>query len=239
MMYNTALFDLDGTLLRMTNEDFFAIMLASYQRMFADIMPVDNIREVFFKVIGEVINHKSERTNEQVFYEGFARYCGQENIGEFRRRLLNYYRNDYGELRAATHQNTEMIAAVRLLREKGFTLVMATNPVFPDEGVPQRVSWAGLSLDEFDYVTSFEKDRFAKPHVEFFYDILNKLGKDVSECLYVGNDRFEDMAATQTGITTWLIDGYVRTRPDTNYDHNYRGRPKAFLQFVRELPDVR
>ena len=59
--------------------------------------------------------------------------------------------------------------------------------------VRERMRWAGV--DDFPYalVTAIEKCHFAKPHPEYFAEVLARLDKRPDEALVVGNDWEADM----------------------------------------------
>lgn len=63
-----------------------------------------------------------------------------------------------------------------------------------------------MSVDDFDYVTSYETERFCKPDPAYYLDICNKLGPNPEHCLMIGNDDREDMhAASQAGLKSYLV----------------------------------
>ena len=82
---------------------------------------------------------------------------------------------------------------------------MATNPIFPLVGVETRLSWIGLSLQDFSYVTAYENSSTCKPNPAYYAEILRKTGKRPQECLMVGNDATEDAAALEQGLELYLV----------------------------------
>ena len=84
--------------------------------------------------------------------------------------------------------------------------VLATNPLFPAIATRQRIRWAGLEPEDFQFVTTYENSRFCKPNPEYYRDLLDKLGKDPESCLMVGNDVDEDMIpARAVGMEVFLL----------------------------------
>ena len=62
----------------------------------------------------------------------------------------------------------------------------------------------GLSLSDFSYVTTYENSSYCKPNPDYFGEILEKTGKQPEECLMVGNDADEDLAALEREIDVFL-----------------------------------
>ncbi|RMF43040.1 MAG: HAD family hydrolase [Deltaproteobacteria bacterium] len=97
----------------------------------------------------------------------------------------------------------------------GVKLVLATNPVFPEEAIRARMAWGGLEADSFDLVTDWGNSRHCKPEAGYFLDILDQFGVSADRALMVGNDTGHDMAAGRVGMGTFLVDTHLVERtPD-------------------------
>ncbi|HPW53913.1 MAG TPA: HAD family hydrolase, partial [Erysipelotrichaceae bacterium] len=94
---------------------------------------------------------------------------------------------------------------VRKLKEKGYRLVLATNPLFPEIATMQRIQWAGLEAADFELVTTYESSSYCKPNPDYFRDVLNRINEKAENCLMVGNDAYEDMIARQLGMKVFLL----------------------------------
>jgi len=91
---------------------------------------------------------------------------------------------------------------------KEYPIVLATNPVFPQECTKLRVSWTGLSETDFIHITNSQNSHAFKPSARYYEDILNMLeqrGIQPDECLFIGNDDERDGPAVYCGITTVLV----------------------------------
>jgi len=63
-----------------------------------------------------------------------------------------------------------------------------------------------------------------KPQPEYYQEILDLLRVDAAECMMVGNDAQEDMAASVAGLRTYLVEGpYLIDRGNPRYEPDYRG----------------
>ena len=91
------------------------------------------------------------------------------------------------------------------LREKGYTLVLATNPIFPRAAVETRLRWVGLTAEDFACITTYENSRRCKPNPDYYRDILQQINVQPSDCLMIGNNPVDDMSAAQAGLNVFLV----------------------------------
>ena len=83
--------------------------------------------------------------------------------------------------------------------------MLATNPIFPRIATENRIRWAGLDKNDFDWITTFEVCRYCKPNPKYYEEILTRLNLDPKQCVMIGNDVKEDMTARSLGMEGWLI----------------------------------
>ncbi len=95
---------------------------------------------------------------------------------------------------------------VEYLTDKGYELVLATAPLFPWQATHERIRWAGLEPAHFKTITTYERCRYTKPHLSYYKNLLEEIGREAEECLMVGNDVDEDLAASEVGMQTFLVD---------------------------------
>ena len=93
-----------------------------------------------------------------------------------------------------------MRQTVDILKQKGYRLVLATNPLFPPVATNQRVAWAGLSPHDFEYISYYDNSSYCKPSPKYYHEILDALQLRADECYIVGNDTKEDMSAMALGF---------------------------------------
>lgn len=87
-------------------------------------------------------------------------------------------------------------------------VVLATNPVLPEDCTHMRLRWAGFSPEEFLTITHSQNMYTCKPNVGYYEAILDglKLHNITKEqCLFIGNDPKNDAAAVMAGIPTVLL----------------------------------
>ena len=91
------------------------------------------------------------------------------------------------------------------LRDAGYELVLATNPIFPQVATYSRLRWAGFQPEDFSLITTYENSTSCKPNLAYYQEILQKIGRAPSECLMVGNDVTEDLCVRELGMEAFLL----------------------------------
>ena len=199
------LFDLDGTLLPMDVEGFPRVYLGALARRMAKrgYDPkafVDGI----WQGTAAMVKNDGTATNEEVFWRTFAGIFG-ERIREEEGELDAFYREEFDSFRSICGYLPEAARAVRAVKEMGVTVALATNPVFPAVATEKRIAWAGLAKEDFALVTTYENSRFSKPNPAYYLDVAEKLGLRPEDCVMVGNDATEDLAAREAGMDVFLL----------------------------------
>lgn len=236
-MINTILFDLDGTLLSMDTEEFTKEYFKAVAIKLKDYLTFEEVFEYFWQATKVMIeNVDSNRTNENVFFEELSKNV--EQIDEINKIIMEFYASEFDQIKGVSKVNPDIVKSVAKLKEKGYDLVIATNPLFPIEAVYKRIEWAQLNIEDFIFITSFEHMHFTKPHLGYYKEILTKINKKPSECLMVGNDVVEDMVAKKLAIKTYLITDHLigDLTKDTHIDD--WGSYKDFYNYVESLPSI-
>jgi FMN phosphatase YigB (HAD superfamily) len=236
-MFNTILFDLDGTLLPMDMKAFEKLYFGAMAASLSDLISAKELVESIWSSTNVMINNLEEKTNEEVFMEDFKnRVTG--NIHIYKERFDKFYDNEFMKARGAVRESKEVQESVSILKEKGYKLVIATNPLFPLKAIHHRIRWAGFEPCDFEYITHYEKNHYCKPQLKYYEEILKDIGKSPEECMMVGNDVQEDIIAGNLGIKTYLIKDYMLHRTEGEIAADYEGNYEDFLAFVKELPKI-
>lgn len=225
----TVLFDLDGTLLPMDLEEFTKTYFFQLSQKAAPYgYDPKALVAAVWKGTKAMVENDGTRSNEDRFWTCFQKEMG-DKAGELKPDFDEFYRKDFHRVKSATGENPLAKQAVHGLREKGYTVVLATNPLFPASGVETRLSWIGLSLKDFSYVSTYENSTFCKPNPDYFREILRKIGKTPEECFMVGNDAAEDLAALKAGIQTYLITDCLIEKEGCDLTHIPKGSFSEFM----------
>lgn len=203
-MKKTILFDLDGTLLPMDQDQFVKAYFSRLAQKMAGKIEPQKLIEIIWKGTGAMIANDGQATNEQVFWNVFDHLssCPHEDLeADF----MDYYQHEFNLAVEACQPNPLASEIVSLLKQKGFRLILATNPIFPRIATENRIRWAGLNKDAFDWITTFEVCRYCKPNPKYYAEIIEQCGLNPRECMMIGNDVKEDMTARELGMEGWLI----------------------------------
>ena len=232
-MIDTVLFDLDGTLLPMDQEEFVRSYLDLLAKKLAPqgYAPRHLISAVWAGTEAMVKNDGSA-TNEEVFWDAFCGVFGQDARKD-EPLFAEFYASDFALVRTICGFAPEAKEILELLKEKGVEAVLATNPLFPEIATRQRIRWAGLEPEDFALFTTYENSRFCKPNPEYYRQLLEKLGKKPESCLMVGNDVQEDMEpAKSIGMQTFLLDDCLIDRRGGELTGQRRGGFAELKEFL-------
>lgn len=233
MKYSAILFDLDGTLFPISNDNFEKVYLHSLAAKMAEYVEPKHLLKSMWESLDVMIRDTSEAMNDEIFYQAFGDRVGHDLVETMKPKFDDYYLNEFNELKNHLDDNEDMVEAIRLLKERGYTLIIATNPMFPPVAVNQRILFSGLNPEDFTYVSDFEKHASAKPNKEFYVEVCKKNDLDPTKCLMVGNDMYEDMIAKELGMDAWLITDYL-IESEMGDLSDWKGTRKEFLERVKE-----
>jgi len=223
MSVKTVLFDLDGTLLPMDQDVF---VNAYIKRLAKYMIPYGYDPELLTKGLwmgtGAMVKNDGRETNEDVFFKVFSSFVGKDaskDIALFE----TFYNTDFQNVRFVCGFDPKAAKTVLKLKERGFRVCLATNPLFPSAATYSRVHWAGLEPEDFELITTYEDSSFCKPNPDYYREILKKLDCEADECAMVGNDVGEDMIAETLGMKTFLLTDCLINKTDRSVDEFAHG----------------
>lgn len=237
-MINTILFDLDGTLLAFDQNEFIKLYFAGIEEKFLHHgYPKGVVLNAVFEGVKAMLANDGSISNEQAFWDRFSVFL-PDQLYFFEKEFLDYYQTDFNEIKKIVKENEYDHKAIKVLKEKNYQLVLATNPLFPQVATYNRIKWGDLNKNDFSLITTFENSSFCKPNPKYYLEILEKINKNPNECMMVGNDVEEDLVAAKLGIDTYLITDNIINSQNLDYSMHKNGSFKDFYEFTLTLKDL-
>ena len=238
-MKKVILFDLDGTLLPMNQDDFTKAYFHTLLKKLAQLGIPAQTQEEQKKLASAVwsgtyamMKNDGSCTNEERFFLDFSTILGVD-FSYLKPQLDGFYQNEFNEVSAVCGRNPLVAKVISELKGRGYRVAVATNPLFPLRANETRLSWAGLSLSDFEFCTCYENSRYCKPKLEYYKGILSHLGVSGDECMMVGNDVREDMVARELGMDVFLITDYIINVENRDIDEFPHGTWEDFAKYMK------
>ncbi len=238
-MTPTLLIDLDDTLLDNNIDTFLPAYLQALSRELAPLAEPKRLIDILIAATGKMVeNTRPDCMLKEVFDDAFYPALGVK-VSAVQGSIEKFYAEVFPTLKKLTRPRPEAIRMVEQAFERGYQLVIATNPLFPLTANLQRLEWAGLPADKYPFalVTSFENYHFAKPQPAFYAEVLARLGWPEGPVVMVGNDLYRDIAASRKlGLAAfWLTENGV-TPPDGPEGPTTRGRLSDLIPWLEITP---
>ena len=208
-MIRAVLFDLDGTLLHVDTGVFIEAYIRLLAKWFASrVEPERFVRQLTAATRAMMDNRDPSRTNHEVFAQAFYEPLGLTETSAADH-LAAFYAREYPTLQTLTRADPMARRAVVAALDRGLQAVLATNPIFPETAIRQRMAWAGVADLPFARVTHYENSHFCKPHLEYFLEVCTAIEQKTPECLMVGNDTDDDVAVRSLGMQSYLVTDHL------------------------------
>ncbi|HHY35963.1 MAG TPA: HAD family hydrolase [Firmicutes bacterium] len=231
----TVLFDLDGTLVPVDMDFFYKAYVKEVSTRFAPIIPPDVFQEALLKSTYEMISNLDPAlTNHEAFARAFSRRVGRD-WEEVWPVFQNFYRHDFGRLKRFVPENPHARSVVTQVLKAGWDIVLATNAVFPEIAIRERMRWVNIDDLPWKYITTLDNMHYCKPQLQYYEEILDILKLDPSTCVMVGNDVEEDMIAQKLGMKTFLVEDFLIERGGSGLKPDGKGKLPDLLPFLAQL----
>ena len=206
-----------------------------FKRLAAKLVPYgyepQQLIEAIWKGTGAMIMNNGACTNEQAFWHVFAKIYGEgclQHIPVFD----DYYHNEFQSVAGDCGYNPRAAQCIAQLKQKGYRLALATNPIFPAIATESRMRWAGLNKDDFELYTTYENSRYCKPNLDYYRAILKQLNVEPGDCLMVGNDVSDDMVVRELGMQVFLLTDCLINKDNVDISQFPHGSFEELLAFI-------
>ncbi len=207
------LFDLDGTLLPM-NEDNFLRGYFGY--LYKHMAPFGFEKDSFVKAVwagtDAMRKNDGKTTCMEAFWKTFKACYPDKNIDEICKEFGVFYSTEFENTKAfcePAYEGAQQI--INEIKKRVGKVIVVANPVFPKNAMEARIRFAGIDPKSFDYITSYEESHFAKPNKNFIKEVLEKFNLKADEVVYFGNSEKEDgKVARDLNLKFFLTGNIVR-----------------------------
>ncbi len=238
MSITTVLFDLDGTLLPMDLDTFIkAYFGAIAKKMVPYGYEPAKLIDAIWKGTGAMVKNNGQQTNEQAFWQAVAGIYGDSILGD-QELFDQFYVEEFDKLRTVCGYDPMAAKIVYRLKEKGYRVVLATNPIFPAMATQWRIRWAGLQPEDFALYTTYENACYSKPNLDYYRSILKHLQIPAEQCLMVGNDVAEDMVAEQLGMEVFLLTDCLLNKHNADISRYRQGGFQELHRLIETFPQL-
>lgn len=238
MKISAILFDLDGTLLPMNQDDFAN---AYIKGLVMTAIPAGYEPKSFSKAViagtYAMVKNDGNKTNEEVFWDTVADIYGS-NIRKDIHIFDEFYRTDFQKIQSICGYEPKAKELIKYLTSKGYRIVLATNPLFPTIATESRIRWAGLEPSDFEVFTTFEDSHYCKPNPDYYQELLDRLHLTPQECLMIGNDADDDMIAGQLGMKVFLLTDCIINKKGIDISVYPHGTYDDLCKFIEHLDNI-
>ena len=235
MSIKVVLFDLDGTLLPMSLEKFLGAYFGAITKRLSPLgYNEKGLVTALWEGTRKMIENDGTMTNEKAFWRKFIDLFGVKAVLD-KPHFDRFYVEEFDNVKCSCGFDPNAASAVRTIKEMGYRVALATNPIFPSLATEKRIAWAGLSPDEFELYTTYENSRYTKPNLKYYEDVVKALGVRADECLMVGNDVTEDMVAKKLGMKVFLLTACLINKDGVDISEYPSGDFSDLLCFVERL----
>ena len=237
----TLLIDLDDTLLGNSTDLFipaYLDALGNYLKAYAK--PEVLISTLLEATTVMMNNDHPNITLKESFDENFYPKLGVA-YNDVQSAIDDFYNEKYPSLKTLTEQRPNAIELIQEAQQRGYSISIATNPLFPKTAIHQRLDWADLPVDSYSFsiISTYEEFHFAKPNPAYFFEILALAGWQDQPVIMVGNDLHADInPAREIGIATYLVteeNGYAHSMINKSLPSG-NGKLNNLIDWLDEQP---
>ena len=230
-MLKAVLFDLDGTLLPMNEEEFIPLYLDLLAtRMESKGYNKEKFISALWSGTKKMYLNNGTKTNGEIFWDEFSSHFGKDSLKD-KEYIDEFYTNEFLKTKEACKENKYAKEIVKFVKNSNLLCILSTNPIFPKIATKTRMGFVGLIENDFDYYSYYENSHYTKPNPYYFLEILDKFNLKSDEVILFGNNTFEDgECALKCGIKTYIVDGFV-----IYHDKSFHSFPVIKMEDVTKI----
>jgi FMN phosphatase YigB (HAD superfamily) len=226
------LLDLDDTLIDNSMDTFIPAYFGALESFVAGtVEPGLFIQELLTATRAMDRNDGTGVSNEEVFASHFYSALGVDRE-ELEPLLSRFYAEAFPQLEPLTSPRPAAPKIVEWAKSRGLQVVIATNPLFPQTAIEQRMAWGRVGVDRFEYelVTCYENSHATKSSPAYFSKIVEFLDRKPDVCLMVGDNwGWDVVCAGEAGLPSYWIADSDAPRPEPAAEVVGQGSLDEFL----------
>ena len=229
----TILIDLDGTLLGMNQavfiNDYFKELVKKFHYIDSKLF-----MKAMMAGVDSMVNDNNSLTNEEKFWNVFTNIVNMPKetlVKDFE----DFYLNEFKKCVRSTYRKDDAKVLIDLLKEKGYDIILATNPLFPKIATYTRLDWAGLKPSSFKEITTYENYYSCKPNLNYFKQILDEFNLTPAETVMIGNDANEDLVAGNLVMDVYLVNDDLINPDNKELNCKFVGSLQELIAVVKNL----
>ena len=237
----TLLLDLDDTLLDNDINVFLPGYLKALAAHLNGRVPAEKmVPQLLASTARMVANADPSRTLEEVFDADFYPKLGLTKA-DLADTLIDFYERIFPTLAYLTRPRPQAVALVEGAFQRGWEVIVATNPLFPRRAIEHRLEWAGLPVSRYPFslVTSYEHMHFAKPSAAYYAEVLAQVGWPNRCVAMVGNSLEDDLLpAGRLGIPGFWLTAEPDPLPEDVVPLSRKGQLTDVFGWLEQLDAV-
>lgn len=228
-MIKMILLDLDNTLIDNPDREFASHYLGLLDAHLRNTIGYSDGKASMRRAMWHLKNGRDMvRTNADVIIDQFVQdtLCTPDVIQVV---LNQFYEQHYPQLESLIKPIKEPNRLLSYLFDSEFSVVLATNPIYPLNAIQQRLVWGGLDVEvsQFAFVTHSENMHSIKPDPAYYAETIARVGVEPDQAIMIGNSETNDIIPAKViGLSTFHV-----SLDDTS-PSGYRGNLAQFEQLL-------
>lgn len=234
-MIKAVLLDLDDTLIKSSTEDFFPTYLKRLGHHASTLAPPEQFVGQLMHSFGETL--AQDEPTRPLYPRVMERFAGESGhaLATLEPLFERFYNDQFVALRDWIEPRAESRELLHWLFDKGYAVIVATNPGLPQAAIFHRMRWGDVAPEDYDFdmITTLETMHFGKPRPEYYAEIILRLDVDPHEAIMVGDDWEADLVgAAEVGLHTFWVTENGGPPPDPDLPLDGFGPYPAFVDRV-------
>lgn len=219
-MITTLLFDLDGVLVKF---DSTRSKLAFIRLALAEMYKKHGLKKSYAAMTAARAameeNSENQLTNELRAIAAFAKELNL-SMEEAKPLYEQITGKIFPQLRKYFYPIDEAQSFIFWAKDK-YQCYLTTNPLWPRDMAINRLRWGNIEPGIFKDITHYSNMHFAKPHANYYQEVLEKFSLNAKDVLMIGDSFRKDAPASLLGIKTFIISDKLDKKMKDCYDQNF------------------